>query len=146
MEIIFYGDGIRERGLRNLKQYLDLTNVTFAGFTDRSEEIWGQCHGLILASRMEGLPLALVEAMLCGRLSIATDIGGNAEVIEDNVSGFIAKAPSVELIDEALERAWQRRDEWEAIGKVAAKKIRELIPRDPVQIFFDKLLTYLDRN
>ncbi|OIO39234.1 MAG: hypothetical protein AUJ71_01165 [Candidatus Omnitrophica bacterium CG1_02_49_16] len=144
LEVVLYGSGLHEMNLKNLKKYLNLTHVVFAGFTDRVEGIWSQCHGLILASRVEGLPLALVEAMLCGRVVIATDIGGNAEVIEDNVSGFIAKEPSVRLIDEALERAWQRRDEWEEMGKNGAKRIRELVPRDPTRVFYEKLLTHLN--
>ena len=51
------------------------------------------------------MPLSLVEAMLCRRPCIATDVGGNRELIRDGVNGFLAKAPTVESLDEAMNRA-----------------------------------------
>ena len=48
-------------------------------------------HVHAMPSRIEGLPLVLIEAMLCGRPVVATDVAG-AEVIEDEVTGFLAGA------------------------------------------------------
>lgn len=31
-----------------------------------------------------------MEAMLCGRPCIVTDVAGNTEVVEDGVTGFVA--------------------------------------------------------
>jgi glycosyltransferase involved in cell wall biosynthesis len=73
----------------------------------------------------------LVEAMLSGRVPIAVDVAGIAEVLDDGVTGFLAAAPTEDGLDDALERAWQRRDEWQAIGASAAERIRELVPEDP---------------
>jgi glycosyltransferase involved in cell wall biosynthesis len=75
--------------------------------------------------------------MLCGRPCIVTDVAGNAELMEDNVSGFVAAAPRTKYLDEALERAWSRRSEWRAIGAAAAKSVRELVPPDPISTFAD---------
>jgi len=94
----------------------------------------------VLSSRSEGLPLALVEAMLCGRPAIVTNAGGSAEIVEDNINGFIAHAPTTEAFDEALERAWARRSEWEQIGKGAAESIRKIVPFDPAAQFAKMLL------
>ena len=105
--------------------------MSFAGFVDDVAGIWTDHHGLILPSRCEGLPLVVVEAMLSGRVSIATDAAGIAEVIDDGVTGFLAAAATEDGLDAALERAWQRRDEWPAIGAAAAVRIRELVPEDP---------------
>ncbi|MHC5830971.1 MAG: glycosyltransferase, partial [Nostoc sp.] len=88
----------------------------------------------------EGLPIALVEAMMCGRPAIATDVGGIPEVLEDNITGFLAGSTSFKEIDEALERAWQRRYDWEKIGEKASESIRKLIPPNPEQILAEKLL------
>ena len=33
--------------------------------------------------------MALVEAMLCGRPAIVTDVAGNTELIEHGLSGFV---------------------------------------------------------
>ena len=69
--------------------------------------------------------------MLSGRVAIVTDVGGNGEVVEDDVSGFLASAPTEDALDEAMERAWQRRAEWREIGERAAARIRTLVPPDP---------------
>ena len=50
---------------------------------------------------------------------------------EDGVTGFLAAAPTTNHVDEALERAWQRRSEWPAIGEAAALRARELVPPRP---------------
>ena len=77
--------------------------------------------------------------MLCARPCIVTDVAGNTELIEDNVHGFVAAAPSPPCLDEALERAWQQRDRWQAIGQAAAARVRTAVPRDPVGELVRKL-------
>ena len=42
----------------------------------------------ILASKSEGFPLKLLEAASCGRLCIATRVGGAEELIQDQVTGY----------------------------------------------------------
>ena len=91
-----------------------------------------------MPSRIEGLPLAVIEAMLCERPVIATDVAGS-EVIEDGVSGFLADAPTVRSLGNALERFWAKREEAREIGARAAERIRCLVPPDPARIFADKI-------
>jgi glycosyltransferase involved in cell wall biosynthesis len=70
-------------------------------------------------SRAEGSPLALVEAMLCGRPAIVSDVGGNQEWVTESQTGFVAEAPVVGLARTALERAWSARQSWHAMGLLA---------------------------
>lgn len=140
LSVTFYGTGLHAHGLEQLARHLGLTSVTFAGFVRDVAAIWDNHHGLVLGSRCEGLPLVLVEAMLSGRVAIVTDAGGNAEVLEDGVTGFLAQAPSEDALDEAMDRAWQRRVEWRVIGAAAADHIRTLVPEDPAAVFAELLL------
>lgn len=128
LHISFHGEGRNRRGLEDMARRLGLRRVSFAGQSPRIEDVWRDHHGLILPSRAEGMPLALLEAMACGRMAVVTDVGGNAELVEDGVSGFVAAGPVPAAIDDALERAWQRRAKWEAIGGAAAARIAELMP------------------
>jgi glycosyltransferase involved in cell wall biosynthesis len=134
-----YGDGPMRQVLERLSRTLGISErIDFAGFNP-VEEIWATSHVLVMPSRHEGLPLAMVEAMLCARPVVATDVAGHAEIVVDGVTGFLAAAPTIGAFAEALERFWTRRGEAEAMGAAGARRIRELYPHDPVRIFSEKL-------
>ena len=98
---------------------------------------------LVLPSRAEGLPLALVEAMLCARPAVVTDVGGNAELCVDGETGFVAAAPAVSLLEQTLERAWNHRHEWQSMGTAARTRAERLIPIDPIGDFCREILKCL---
>ena len=139
VEVNFYGEGPMGRGLEEMKNYLKLERVHFRGFVQDISEVWRTHHALVLASRAEGLPLAQVEAMMCGRPAIMTIAGGSAEILVEGETGFIAEAQTVEALDAAMERAWQRRGDWKSIGLRAAESVRKLIPEKPCEVFAEKL-------
>lgn len=136
LSVTFFGEGPNRVALEEMARFLNITDrVHFAGHVSNPATIWQTHHALILPSRSEGLPLALVEAMLCGRPAIAASAGGNAEVMIDNVTGFLAATPSETALDEALERAWTRRTDWPALGAEASRHIRTLVPPNATQQF-----------
>ncbi len=139
LRVSFFGRGVNAESLADLAARLGLCNVSFEGETEDVPGIWKEHHALVLPSRAEGLPLALVEAMMCGRPAVVTKVGGSAEVVEDGVTGFLA-APDEESIDAALEEAWARRGELREMGELAAQKIRELVPANPAEEFAGLLL------
>jgi glycosyltransferase involved in cell wall biosynthesis len=141
VRVSLIGKGPNERMLRYMAKTLELTNVEFAGHQNNIEEIWSKHHALVLPSRFEGMPLVVVEAMLCGRPCIATDVGGNRELIRDGINGFLAKAPTVELLDEAMNRAWDARHHLMEIGNVAATDVRRWVSKDPSEDFVRELAT-----
>jgi glycosyltransferase involved in cell wall biosynthesis len=138
--LALYGAGANREGLLRLAEGLGLqSRVGLRGHVDDVASIWAESHLLVLPSRYEGLPLALVEAMLCARAAVVTDIAGNGEAVTDGVTGFLAESPTVPALRRALERAWERRSDLQRMGQDAGKRIRELVPRDPVGVFIDKL-------
>jgi glycosyltransferase involved in cell wall biosynthesis len=137
--ITLFGNGFHKESLQKLKELWQVHNVLFGGFSQNIQAVWSQHHALILPSQYEGCPLAVVEAMLCDRPCIVTDVGGNSELIQDGVSGFIAPATTVSIVEKTLDLAWERRHEWKDMGKNAGLRIREIIPRDPVAYFIDEL-------
>jgi glycosyltransferase involved in cell wall biosynthesis len=139
VRVSLVGNGVNERGLRRLVGQLELTSVEFAGYSNDIEEIWGKHHALVLPSRFEGMPITLIEAMLCGRPCIATDVGGIRELLRDGVNGFLAKAPTVELLDEAMNCAWECRDRLREMGERAARDVRQWVSSDPAEDFVQEL-------
>ena len=137
--VSFFGNGAQIDGLRSLATFLGLANVSFEGQVSDINAVWGAHHLLVLPSRFEGSPLALNEAMWCGRPSIVTDVGGNRELCEDGVTGFVCRAPQVGLLAEALDRAWEARARWKEMGAAARASIDSKAPRDPVGAFCEIL-------
>ena len=74
-------------------------------------------HLHILISRAEGLALALIESMFCGRPAVVTRTGGNHELLRDNEDGFVSAGEHPEVIRETLERAWSNRQRWPEMGE-----------------------------
>jgi glycosyltransferase involved in cell wall biosynthesis len=141
VQLALYGAGPDEPAIRGMVEYLGLQDkVRFAGHVADITEVWQTHHALLLPSRQEGLPLALVEAMLAGRPTVATDIGGIGELLIDNETGFLAAAPTTQALDEALERAWAVRHHWPALGAAAAQRARTDVPMVPAEQFARKLL------
>jgi glycosyltransferase involved in cell wall biosynthesis len=141
----------RDEGfLPQLQKLIDLYGIqdqlVYGGFADDVADLWTRHHGLLLPSRMEGNALSLVEAMMCGRVPITTNVGRAGELIDDNENGFIAPAATVELLDEALERAWRRREDWDRMGARAARAIRARHSQTPGEDFAERIIDLATRT
>ena len=138
---LFGADGGSQRQAQELiSLHGQQKQVVLGGYSNNIEEVWREHHALVLPSRFEGNALAMIEAMLCGRMPIVTDVGRVTELVDDNRSGFIAPAATAELIDDALERAWQRRHEWQQMGAIAAADIRHRHSLRPSEDFAEAIL------
>lgn len=142
LEITLFGaDGGSQRQAQELiALHGQQKQILLGGFATDIEQLWREHHALVLPSRFEGNALAMIEAMLCGRMPIVTDVGRVAELVDDGRSGFVAAAATVRLIDDALERAWQRRHEWQAMGALAAADIRHRHSLQPSEDFAEAIL------
>ena len=138
VHVNLYGNGPHEKILKELAHYWSLDNVTFCGH-QAIESIWSRNEILILPSRMEGLSLALLEAMKFERSAIVTKLGDSERFIEDGVSGFLVRAPQADMLDEAMERAWNKREDWQEMGKRARASLESEITVDPVAAVTDTI-------
>ena len=109
LHITLWGDnnGNLDQVRRALDVYGLHRQISYGGISRNIEQLWTEHHGLLLPSRVEGNALSLTEAMLCGRMPITTNTGRAAELIDDNVCGFVAPAATFELLDEVLERGME---------------------------------------
>jgi glycosyltransferase involved in cell wall biosynthesis len=140
--LTFYGKGPNRDVLERLVARQGLQDRIFFGGHVAIEEIWRRNHVLLMPSRYEGMPLTVVEAMMCGRPVVATNVGGIAEVVEDGSTGFMAVAPVAQCFGDALDRMWSDRDKLEAMGRRAATRIRQIMPSDPVAAFVEQLKSF----
>jgi len=76
-------------------------------------------------SRREGLANALCEAMLCGCIPVATDVGGNPTAVGD--TGILIQASNSEILTEAIKQALSMD---ENMGIRARARIVSLFPKE----------------
>jgi glycosyltransferase involved in cell wall biosynthesis len=96
-----YLGGALQRWVRENKPDCD---VRFVG---EQEDVlpWYQAADLfVLPSRYEGLSNALLEAMACGLPVVATEVGGNRDVIEHNRTGLLVLPDNPAALGSALQR------------------------------------------
>ncbi len=130
-KLTFYGSGPDERHIHGLVKYFGLeTKVEFGGYVRDLREIWRVNHLHVLPTAYEGMSLSLIESMFCGRPALVTHAGGNAELVRDNVDGFVSPGMHPEIIHETLERAWAARDRWQEMGHAAFARADQMVPRD----------------
>lgn len=107
IKFVWIGDG-------ELRGKLTSSNITVTGWLDNRETIKRakQYDVFVLASRYEGLPISLLEAMYMKKTCIVSNVVGNRDVIQNNHSGYICND-----LDEFVE----------VIGRLAKEGIEERI-------------------
>ncbi len=78
----------------------------------------------VLPSRVEGLPVALLEAMALERPVVVTPVGGVPEVVEDGREGLHVPVGDPEAIALAVDRLLRAPEAAETFGRSAAARIR----------------------
>jgi sugar transferase (PEP-CTERM/EpsH1 system associated) len=99
------GDGPSRAGLEALCAELGLvSSVTFHGYRAEVAPLLAEADVFVLSSVSEGVSIALLEAMASGLPAVATDVGGNREVIVNGVTGLLTAAGSAEALADAIVR------------------------------------------
>ena len=123
----FFGEGPDRAHLEKLtKDYGLGDRVVFAGYVPAAGDIWREQHVLLLPSRGEGRPLALLEAMMASRPAVVTDVGGIAETVEDGINGWVAESAAPASFAAAMERAWTDRARWRQMGEAGHRRIKAI--------------------
>lgn len=79
-----------------------LQSFLFLGRRSDIPEILASCDIAVLPSRAEGLPNAVLEYMAAGLPVIASRVGGNAELVQDGVTGMLVPSEDSAALSAAL--------------------------------------------
>jgi len=100
--LLIVGDGPEKE---RLMKYLDdhqLSHVHMLGFQDDVYSLLKLSDCFVLASETEGLSCSIQEAMMASLPVIATDVGGNNELVVDGVNGYLVPNGNVSDLSNAL--------------------------------------------
>jgi glycosyltransferase involved in cell wall biosynthesis len=103
---VVVGEGKERDALEQQVLRLGLADrVRFLGERSDVERLLPGMDVFVLASREEGIPNALLEAMAAARPAVATAVGGTPEVMEDGRTGWLVPPGDPQALAEALEAA-----------------------------------------
>ena len=89
---IIIGEGKEREALKNLIAKYNLkNNFILAGSIDEAARLLPAFDVYVCSSVKEGLSYTLIEAMQAGRPIVATAVGGNPEMIENEKTGLLSK-------------------------------------------------------
>ena len=76
--------------------------VRFLGIRTDVPDLMAAADAYVMSSSWEGLPIVLLEASAVGLPIVATDVGGNAEVVEDQSTGLLVPAERPDALAAAV--------------------------------------------
>jgi len=120
------GDGPARSELEALRAELRLErHCRFHGFQDDVRPFLAQADVFVLTSISEGIPLTLLEAMATGLPGIATDVGGNREVIVPGETGYLVPPRSPAAFADAVLRLRTEPAELDRLGLGSRRRVEE---------------------
>jgi glycosyltransferase involved in cell wall biosynthesis len=88
--LLICGRGSLEGEIRGQVEACGLgSRIKFLGVRRDIPNVMNAADGFVLSSYLEGLPMVLLQASSVGMPIVATDVGGNAEVVIDGANGFV---------------------------------------------------------
>lgn len=93
LKVLLAGNGPLDRELKSMAVSFELGNVVkFLGYRTDLEKVVPAVDVVASCSHREGMPLNVIEAMLCGKPLIAAVNRGTKELVKDHVNGLLFNA------------------------------------------------------
>jgi len=127
IKYIIVGDGPAREVLQSKAKNLDLEDIVlFAGSKRDVTDFLGIADVFAQPSALkEGLPVTLTEAASAGIPMIATDIGGNCEIVMNGINGFVVPPKDAAMLAEKVLHLFENPDKRKVMGNNARSTWRE---------------------
>jgi glycosyltransferase involved in cell wall biosynthesis len=125
VRFVLIGDGKKRAEFESKVSELGLQpNFLFLGSRQNVPEILSCCDMAVLPSQAEGFSNALLEYMAVGLPTVATDVGGNPEVIENGVNGLLVRPNDPTALAEAISSLLENPHFASQLGSAAQEQVR----------------------
>jgi glycosyltransferase involved in cell wall biosynthesis len=144
VKLMIVGDGETRQAIEELIINLDLTNhVILTGYEPQPAELLEAFDIYLLTSFSEGTSMTLLEAMSLSKPCIVTNVGGNPEVIQNELNGLVVESDDNDGLASAIMRLTQSSLDIVSMGEQAKKRYLKLFSAKTMLSQYAKLYTRL---
>ncbi len=103
IQIDIYGEGPLENDLKKtVAQYNLETNIKFCGSSPNLPQLWKDYSFLLQPTYMECFSLSILESLAANVPVVTTPVGGNPEIIEPGINGFLFEPGDIAELSQIL--------------------------------------------
>ncbi|WP_298834531.1 TIGR03088 family PEP-CTERM/XrtA system glycosyltransferase [uncultured Piscinibacter sp.] len=140
LRLVVAGDGPQREAVQEVLRQADADSLAWlAGRREDVPEVLRALDAFVLPSRAEGVSNTILEAMASGLPIAATAVGGNAELLQEGVTGRLVPSDDVEAMAEAILHDFSDRDGARARGRRAREAAERRFSLDAMVSAYDEL-------
>jgi sugar transferase (PEP-CTERM/EpsH1 system associated) len=134
------GEGPAATKVKQLCGELSLSNhVRFHGMRDDVPKLLRSADLFVLSSLSEGISLTLLEAMASGLPVVATDVGGNREVVQTGTTGCLVPSRDPQALADAIIRLCSNGKEAREMGMRGRQRVEQFFSVDIMVNAYEEL-------
>ncbi len=146
VHLLIAGEGSEGDALKSLANELGIGDrVCFAGWRSDTHRVYGAMDVFALSSLIEGMPVAVLEAMAARLPVVATRVGGTGEVVTDGVTGFMAESEDEAAFTEKLTRLVAAPEQGRAMGAKGRERVEQAFTPEAISAryleLYEKVVT-----
>ena len=123
LKVLLAGNGPKEQELREQIQADGLNGIVkLLGYRTDLEKVVPAVDLVVSCSKREGMPLNIIEAMLCKKPVVASHNRGHDELVENNCTGILVDSSDSNALVTSVEELMNHNEQSAAFGKAGFKK------------------------
>jgi N-acetyl-alpha-D-glucosaminyl L-malate synthase BshA len=139
--LIIAGDGPTRIEVERKIEELDLcNNIHLLGIKSNMQEIMCSADAFLLNSRLEGMPLTLLEAMSCSLPVVTTPAGGITELVRPGIDGIVTKGYEQEEYAEAVIDLLENDKLRKEVSAAGRKRVETEFSSEKIVTMYEKVL------
>jgi glycosyltransferase involved in cell wall biosynthesis len=146
LNLIVVGDGEEMHALLRESERFPSFRTHFVGHQEDVALWYSLADAVAMPSYFEPFGLVAVEAMICGKPLVASNVEGPAEIVENGISGILVPPKDAAALADALVKVFDSPEWAREIGENARKRVLETFTMETmVESWIDCYKSVLDR-
>jgi glycosyltransferase involved in cell wall biosynthesis len=142
--LLLAGGGPERQRLERLAASLEIADaVDFLGHVDDVRSVHARLDVYVQSSHVEGMPVAVLEALAAGIPVVAARVGGNEEAVVDGVGGLLVPPGNPEALAAAVGRLVEQPALAREMGLAGRRHVQQLFGADAMADATDALMRRL---